>query len=134
MNEPGVGLLASRLAVDGEALCAWAAMNEPAVAESLTREAFDAVALDMQHGDASASGILAPMINGGEDAGRGHARNGDRAHRRRRAARISLIAAFGPATAGRLIAQGATLRMVRRPRQTKDAAEGRSVASSPVQG
>jgi 4-hydroxy-2-oxoheptanedioate aldolase len=82
-------------------------MNEPAVAELLAREAFDAVVLDMQHGavdfasamrsissvalagkptiarvpigafalasqllDAGASGILAPMINNGDDARR----------------------------------------------------------------
>ena len=82
-------------------------MNEPAVAESLAREAFDAVVLDMQHGaidfagaqrailsvalvgkptiarapigefalasrllDAGAAGILAPMINSGDDARR----------------------------------------------------------------
>jgi len=82
-------------------------MNEPAVAEALAREAFDAVVLDMQHGavdfdgatrsilrvalagkptiarvpigafalasqlmDSGASGILAPMIDSGEDARR----------------------------------------------------------------
>ncbi len=107
MNESVVGMLAARLAGNGEALCAWVGMNEPAVAEQLAREAFDAVTLDMQHGavdfagamrsilsvalagkptivrvpvgefalasrllDAGASGILAPMINSGEDARR----------------------------------------------------------------
>jgi 4-hydroxy-2-oxoheptanedioate aldolase len=82
-------------------------MNEPAVAEALAREAFDAVVLDMQHGavdfegatrsilrvalagkptiarvpigafalasqlmDSGACGILAPMIDSGEDAQR----------------------------------------------------------------
>jgi 4-hydroxy-2-oxoheptanedioate aldolase len=95
------------MAANGEALCAWITVNEPAVAEWLAREAFDAVALDMQHGaldlagalrsilsvagagkptivripvgefalasqllDAGASGILAPMINSGDDARR----------------------------------------------------------------
>ena len=107
MNDPVVGMLAGRLATNREALCAWVGMNEPAVAEQLAREAFDAVTLDMQHGavdfagamrsiasvalagkptivrvpvgefalasrllDAGASGILAPMINSGEDARR----------------------------------------------------------------
>lgn len=46
--------------------------------------------------------------------------------------RMSLIAAFGLATAGCLIAQGATLHLVRRPRQTKDAAIGGSAASSGI--
>ncbi len=107
MNETVLGKLAGLLTADGEALCAWITVNEPAVAEWLAREAFDAVALDMQHGaidfdgamrailnvalagkptivrvpvgafalasqllDAGASGILAPMINGGDDARR----------------------------------------------------------------
>ena len=107
MNESVLGKLAGRLAANGEALCAWVTVNEPAVAEWLAREAFDAVALDMQHGaidfdgamrsilsvalagkptivrvpvgefalasqllDAGASGILAPMINSGDDARR----------------------------------------------------------------
>jgi hypothetical protein len=43
-------------------------------------------------------------------------------------------AAFGPATAGRRVAQGTTLRMVRHPRQTKDAADRGSAASLPVKG
>ena len=107
MNESVLGKLAGRLAAGGEVLCAWVTANEPAVAEWLAREAFDAVALDMQHGaidldgamrsiltvalagkptivrvpvgafalasqllDAGASGILAPMINSGDDARR----------------------------------------------------------------
>ena len=102
-----LGKLAGRLAANGGALCAWVTVNEPAVAEWLAREGFDAVALDMQHGaidldgairaiqsvalagkptivrvpvgafalasqllDAGASGILAPMINSGDDARR----------------------------------------------------------------
>jgi 4-hydroxy-2-oxoheptanedioate aldolase len=107
MSESVLRKLAGRLAANGEALCAWVTVNEPAVAEWLAREAFDAVALDMQHGaidyagatrsilsvalagkptivrvpvgafalasqllDAGASGILAPMINSGDDARR----------------------------------------------------------------
>ena len=107
MNESVLGKLAGRLAANGEALCAWVTVNEPAVADWLAREEFDAVALDMQHGaidfdgamrsilsvalagkptivrvpvgefalasqllDAGASGILAPMINSGDDARR----------------------------------------------------------------
>jgi 4-hydroxy-2-oxoheptanedioate aldolase len=106
MNEPVLGKLASRLA-ESDALCAWVTANEPAVAEWLAHEAFDAVVLDMQHGaidfagamrlilgvalagkptiarvpigafalasqllDFGASGILAPMINNGDDARR----------------------------------------------------------------
>jgi hypothetical protein len=44
--------------------------------------------------------------------------------------RISLLAAFALATAGGLIAQGATLQMVRRPPKMEDAAEGGPAASS----
>jgi 4-hydroxy-2-oxoheptanedioate aldolase len=105
MSESVLEKFAGRLAANGEALCAWVTVNEPAVAEWLAREAFDAVMLDMQHGaidfagamrsilsvalagkptivrvpvgefalasqllDAGASGILAPMINSGDDA------------------------------------------------------------------
>ena len=107
MNESVLSKLAGRLAGNGQALCAWVTMSEPAVAETLAREAFDAVALDMQHGaidfasaarsilsvalagkptiarvpigefalasqllDAGACGILAPMINSGDDTRR----------------------------------------------------------------
>ena len=107
MSEPVVAKLAEALASDAPVLCAWVGMNEPAVAESLAREAFDAVVLDMQHGafdfagasraivavalagkpaivrvpvgefplasrllDAGAAGIIAPMINSRDDAGR----------------------------------------------------------------
>jgi 4-hydroxy-2-oxoheptanedioate aldolase len=107
MSESVLGKLGERLAGEGRALCAWVTMNEPAVAEALAREAFDAIVLDMQHGaidfdgamrsilavalagkptiarvpvggfalasqlmDAGAGGILAPMINSGEDARR----------------------------------------------------------------
>ena len=50
MNESVLSKLAGRLAGNGQALCAWVTMSEPAVAEALAREAFDAVVLDMQHG------------------------------------------------------------------------------------
>lgn len=107
MNESVLNMLSDRLAAGGQALCAWITMNEPAVAEALAREAFDAVVLDMQHGavdfdgaarsilrvalagkptiarvpigafalasqlmDSGACGILAPMIDSGEDARR----------------------------------------------------------------
>jgi 4-hydroxy-2-oxoheptanedioate aldolase len=107
MNESVLSKLSNCLAENGRALCAWVTMNEPAVAESLAREAFDAIVLDMQHGavdfdgatrsilrvalagkptiarvpigafalasqlmDSGACGILAPMIDSGEDARR----------------------------------------------------------------
>ena len=107
MNESVLSMLSNRLAAGGQALCAWVTMNEPAVAEALAREAFDAIVLDMQHGavdfdgatrsilrvalagkptiarvpigafalasqlmDSGACGILAPMIDSGEDARR----------------------------------------------------------------
>ena len=107
MTQSVLEKLAAKLAAGGDALCAWVTVSEPAVAEWLAREAFDAVALDMQHGaidfagamrsilnvtlagkpsivrvpvggfalasqllDAGASGILAPMINSGDDARR----------------------------------------------------------------
>jgi 4-hydroxy-2-oxoheptanedioate aldolase len=107
MNESVLSKLFNCLAESGQALCGWVTMNEPAVAESLAREAFDAIVLDMQHGaidfdgatrsilrialagkptiarvpigafalasqlmDSGACGILAPMIDSGEDARR----------------------------------------------------------------
>jgi hypothetical protein len=48
--------------------------------------------------------------------------------------RMSLLAAFALATAGGLIAQGATLHLVRRPPKMEDAAEGEPAASSPRRG
>jgi len=44
--------------------------------------------------------------------------------------RLSLLAAFALATAGGLIAQGATLLVARRPLKMEDAAEGGPAASS----
>ena len=58
MNEPVVGMLAERLGSNAEALCAWVTTNEPAIAEFLAREAFDAVALDMQHGAVDFAGAM----------------------------------------------------------------------------
>jgi len=100
-----VGKLAEALKGEPPLFCAWVGMNEAAVAESLAREAFDAIVLDVQHGaldfagasrailsialagkpaivrppvgefalasrllDAGAAGIIAPMINSGDDA------------------------------------------------------------------
>ena len=107
MSEAVLAKLAAQLAANAHPLCAWVGMNDPAVAELLAREAYDAVVLDMQHGaldfagasrailsvalagkpaivrvpvgefalasrvlDAGAAGIIAPMINSGDDARR----------------------------------------------------------------
>ena len=43
-------MLARGVEAGDAVFCAWVGMNEPAVAEALAREAFDAVVLDMQHG------------------------------------------------------------------------------------
>ena len=50
MSEAVVGKLSEALKQETPVFCAWVGMNEPAVAEALAREAFDAVVLDMQHG------------------------------------------------------------------------------------
>src|SRR5579871_2858370 len=50
MSEAVVGKLSEALAAERPVLCAWVGMSEPAVAETLAREAFDAVVLDLQHG------------------------------------------------------------------------------------
>jgi 4-hydroxy-2-oxoheptanedioate aldolase len=50
MSEAVVGMLAEALKKETPLFCAWVGTNEPAVAEGLAREAFDAVVLDMQHG------------------------------------------------------------------------------------
>jgi len=105
MSEAVVGKFSKALTSEEPVFCGWAGMNEPAVAEALAREAFDAVVLDMQHGafdftgasrailsvalagrptvvrvpvgefplasrllDAGAAGVIAPMINGRDDA------------------------------------------------------------------
>jgi 4-hydroxy-2-oxoheptanedioate aldolase len=63
MNESVLGMLARRLAANGKALCAWVTVNEPAVAEWLAREGFDAVALDMQHGAIDFDGAMRSILN-----------------------------------------------------------------------
>ncbi len=50
MTEAVVGKLSKSLTADAPVFAAWVGMNEPAVAEALAREAFDAVILDIQHG------------------------------------------------------------------------------------
>lgn len=50
MTESVVGRLSESLAADAPVFSAWVNTNEPAVADALAREAFDAVILDMQHG------------------------------------------------------------------------------------
>ena len=68
MSEAVVGKLSKALATDAPVFCAWVGMNEPAVAEALAREAFDAVVLDMQHGALDFAGasraILAVALAG----------------------------------------------------------------------
>jgi len=63
MNESVLSKLAGRLAGNGQALCAWVTINEPAVAELLAREAFDAVALDMQHGAVDFAGAMRSILS-----------------------------------------------------------------------
>jgi 4-hydroxy-2-oxoheptanedioate aldolase len=63
MNESVLRKLAGRLAANGEALCAWVTVNEPAVADWLAREEFDAVALDMQHGAIDFDGAMRSILS-----------------------------------------------------------------------
>ena len=49
MTEPVIAKLAKALAAGG-VYSAWVGVNEPQIAETLAREDFDAVTLDMQHG------------------------------------------------------------------------------------
>jgi 4-hydroxy-2-oxoheptanedioate aldolase len=63
MNESILGRLAARMAGDGQAMCAWVSVNEPAVAEWLAREAFDAVVLDMQHGAIDFAGAVRSIVS-----------------------------------------------------------------------
>jgi len=58
MSEPVLGKLADRLAGGGQALCAWVTVNEPANAETLAREAFDAIVIDFQHGAVDFAGAI----------------------------------------------------------------------------
>ena len=51
MSDGGViGVLARGLAERRDVLSAWVGVDDPAIAEALAREAFDAVTLDLQHG------------------------------------------------------------------------------------
>jgi len=50
MTQAVVGKLSKALAGDAPIFSAWVSVNEPAVAEALAREDFEAVILDMQHG------------------------------------------------------------------------------------
>ncbi len=62
MSEAVVGKLSKALAAEQPVFCAWVGMNEPAVAEALAREAFDAVVLDMQHGALDFSGVSRAIL------------------------------------------------------------------------
>ncbi|HZZ61786.1 MAG TPA: aldolase/citrate lyase family protein [Roseiarcus sp.] len=71
MNEAVVGKLSQALGSEAPVFCGWAGWNEPAVAEALAREPFDAVALDMQHGAfdfAGASRAILAMALAGKPA------------------------------------------------------------------
>jgi len=63
MTEAVVGKLAEALGSAGPLVCAWVGMNEPAVAEALAREAFDAVVLDMQHGAVDFAGASRAILS-----------------------------------------------------------------------
>ena len=63
MPEAVVGKLAEALGSSAPLLCAWVGMNEPAVAETLAREAFDAVVLDMQHGAVDFAGASLAILS-----------------------------------------------------------------------
>lgn len=62
MGEAVVGKLSKALAADRPVFCGWVGMNEPAVAEALAREAFEAVVLDMQHGAFDVSGAMRAIL------------------------------------------------------------------------
>src|SRR5260370_27011838 len=63
MSDTVVAKLAALLAANGRALCAWTAMYEPAIAELLAREGFDAVVLDMQHGALDFAGASRAILS-----------------------------------------------------------------------
>jgi len=63
MPEAVVGKLAEALGSSAPLLCAWVGMNEPAVAETLAREAFDAVVLNMQHGAVDFAGASRGILS-----------------------------------------------------------------------
>ena len=63
MSESVVAKLAALLKPNGRALCAWTSMYEPAIAELLAREDFDAVVLDMQHGALDFAGASRAILS-----------------------------------------------------------------------
>src|SRR5574337_247612 len=63
MTEAVVGKLAAALTSSSPLMCAWVGMNEAAVAETLAREAFDAVVLDMQHGALDFAGASRSILS-----------------------------------------------------------------------
>src|SRR5260370_1532858 len=63
MSDTVVAKLAALLAANGRALCAWTAMYEPAIAELLAREGFDAVVLDLQHGALDFAGASRAILS-----------------------------------------------------------------------
>jgi 4-hydroxy-2-oxoheptanedioate aldolase len=59
MSEGGiVGMLVRQIAAGPCVLSAWIGINEPAVAEQLAREGYDAIILDMQHGAIDIAGAM----------------------------------------------------------------------------
>ena len=58
-----VAKLAAQLAANARPLCAWVGMNEPAVAELLAREPYDAIVLDMQHGALDFTGASRAILS-----------------------------------------------------------------------
>ena len=62
MTESVLSGLGERLAAGGEAMCAWVAMNDPAVSANLAREDFDAIVLDMQHGAVNFEGAAHSIL------------------------------------------------------------------------
>ena len=63
MSDSVLSKLSGCLAGRGQALCAWVTMNEPAVAEALAREAFDAIVLDLQHGAIDFGGATRSILS-----------------------------------------------------------------------
>ena len=58
-----VGKLSEALAAEAPVFAAWVGTNAPAVAETLAREAFDAVILDMQHGALDFAGASRSVLS-----------------------------------------------------------------------
>ncbi len=63
MTEAVIGKLSERLNAEGPTYAAWVGVNEPAVAETLARENFDAVILDMQHGALDFAGASRAILS-----------------------------------------------------------------------